>query len=108
MSQGLTAELKVYFLDKSSWATCRLMRKQITREESRQYMQRILKSSITNYGLRGDDIKALNSWTEYKSTMNSLRKLASARLKYGRGSTKCSMDGDNNWLPYVQKTAKES
>jgi neutral trehalase len=107
-AQTIPNDVKTYFLDKSSYAACRLMKEQISTKESREYMLRTLKSAIRNYDLNQGQVNSLNLWTEEQSTMKSLGKLTRARMKNGRGSTKCSMEGDNNWLPYVQKAAKES
>lgn len=95
-------------LEKSSFATCRLMRKEISTSDSRAYMERILASAIRNYVLSKDDVRDLNAWTEETEMMKAAAKLAKVRYKHGRGPTKCSMEGDNNWLPYVQKLARQS
>jgi hypothetical protein len=46
--------------------------------------------------------------TEETAMMKAAAKLAKVRFKHGRGPSKCSMEGDNNWLPYVQKLARQS
>lgn len=107
-AQTVPNEVKTYILDKSSFGVCRLVKKQISRVESREYMTRILKAAIRNYDLNQSEVARLNSWTEEKPMMRAVYKLGNARIKNGRGSTKCSMQGDNNWLPYVQKAARES
>jgi hypothetical protein len=101
-------QLKAYMLEKSSFATCRLMRKEISTSDSRAYMERILASAIRNYDLSKDDVRDLNAWTEETAMMKAAAKLAKVRFKHGRGPSKCSMEGDNNWLPYVQKLARQS
>ena len=107
-AQTVPNEVKTYLLEKASFATCRLMKEQITNKESREHMSRIVKAAKRNYSLNQSEINSMNLWFKEKASIKAVKKLTVARYKNGRGSTKCSMQGDNNWLPYVQKVAKES
>ena len=71
-------------------------------------MERIVSSAIRNYNLSEEDVRDLDDWTERTESIKAVKKLTRARFKHGRGPTRCSMEGDNNWLPYVQKLASQS
>ena len=103
-----STDLKAYILENASYAACRLKRNEITRAQSREFMENITISAIRNYGLSGKDVRQLNTWTESEEAMKAIVRLTSIRVKHGRGNTLCSMNGDNNWMPYVQKQARQS
>ena len=102
-----STEAKAFVLEKVSLAMCLYANNEINPQEVVARGAQMTKSAIKKFNLRGQDIRDFRLWMEGSSVKEVATHLTSIRGEHGSGPTKCSMEGDSKWLPYVQSLAAE-